>query len=215
MKAPVFGSGALDLIGNTPLVRLRRLCPNPDVEIWAKLESVNPGGSIKDRVARSMIEAAEAAGELSRDKIILEATSGNTGIGLALVGGVKGYKVLLAMSEGVSEERCRILSALGAGFLKTPARLGTDGAIEAVYRLNRQEPGRYFIPDQYNNPANPLAHYHGTAVEIWEQTGGRITHLVATMGTSGTLMGPGRRLRSTIPRSASGVDPTWGTRSRA
>ena len=100
MKAPVFGSGALDLIGNTPLVRLRRLCPNPEVEIWAKLESVNPGGSIKDRVARSMIEAAEAAGELSRDKIILEATSGNTGIGLALVGGVKGYKVLLAMSEG-------------------------------------------------------------------------------------------------------------------
>lgn len=211
MKAPVFGSGALDLIGNTPLVRLRRLCPNPEVEIWAKLESVNPGGSIKDRVARSMIEAAEAAGELSRDKIILEATSGNTGIGLALVGGVKGYKVLLAMSEGVSEERCRILSALGAGFLKTPARLGTDGAIEAVYRLNRQEPGRYFIPDQYNNPANPLAHYHGTAVEIWEQTGGRITHLVATMGTSGTLMGTGRRLREYNPAiRIIGVEPYLG-----
>src|SRR5512137_28294 len=135
MNAPVFPSGVLDLVGNTPLIKLRRLQPNPKVEVWVKLESHNPGGSVKDRIAKSMIEAAEASGELTRDKVILEATSGNTGIGLALVGTVKGYKVLLAMSEAVSQERCQILSALGADFLRTPARLGTDGAIEAVYRL--------------------------------------------------------------------------------
>ncbi len=211
MKAPIFPSGALELIGNTPLVRFRRVCPNPGVEIWAKLECTNPGGSIKDRIAKSMIEAAEASGELSRDKVILEATSGNTGIGLALVGSVKGYKVLLAMSEAVSQERCQILAALGAGFLRTPAGLGTDGAIEAVYRLQRREPGKYFIPDQYNNPANPLAHYNHTALEVWEQTGGRITHLVATMGTSGTLMGMGGRLKELKPDvRIIGVEPYLG-----
>ncbi len=211
MKALIFSDGALGLIGNTPLVRFRRICPNPNVEIWAKLESSNPGGSVKDRIAKSMIEAAEASGELTRDKMILEATSGNTGIGLALVGGVKGYRVLLAMSEAVSQERCQILAALGADFLRTPARLGTDGAIEAVYRLQRKEPGKYFIPDQYNNPANPLAHYNGTAFEIWEQTDGRITHLVATMGTSGTLMGASRRLRELKPEiQIVGVEPYLG-----
>jgi cysteinyl-tRNA synthetase len=211
MKALTFSDGALGLIGNTPLVRFRRICPNPNVEIWAKLESSNPGGSVKDRIAKSMIEAAEASGELTRDKMILEATSGNTGIGLALVGGVKGYRVLLAMSEAVSQERCQILAALGADFLRTPARLGTDGAIEAVYRLQRKEPGKYFIPDQYNNPANPLAHYNGTALEIWEQTEGRITHLVATMGTSGTLMGASRRLKELKPEiQIVGVEPYLG-----
>jgi cysteinyl-tRNA synthetase len=211
MKAPVFADGALTLIGNTPLVRLRRVCPNQNVEVWAKLENFNPGGSVKDRVAKSMIEAAEASGELTHDKIILEATSGNTGIGLALVGAVRGYKVLLAMSEAVSQERCQILAALGAEFLRTPARLGTDGAIEAVYRLQRREPGKYFIPDQYNNPANPLAHYNGTAPEIWEQTKGRITHFVATMGTSGTLMGMSRRLKELNPEvQIIGVEPYLG-----
>jgi cysteinyl-tRNA synthetase len=211
MKAPIFPDGALELIGNTPLVRFRRICPNPNVEIWAKLECTNPGGSVKDRIAKSMIEAAEASGELNRDKVILEATSGNTGIGLALVGSVKGYKVLLAMSEAVSQERCQILAALGAAFLRTPARLGTDGAIEAVYRLQRREPGKYFIPDQYNNPANPLAHYNGTALEVWEQTGGRITHLVATMGTSGTLMGMSRRFKELNPDiRIIGVEPYLG-----
>ncbi len=211
MKAPIFADGALGLIGNTPLVRFQRISPNPNVEIWAKIESANPGGSVKDRVAKSMIEAAEAAGDLTRDKVILEATSGNTGIGLALVGTVKGYKVLLAMSEAVSQERCQILSALGADFLRTPARLGTDGAIEAVYRLQRKEPGKYYIPDQYNNPANPLAHYNGTALEVWEQTGGRITHLVATMGTSGTLMGMSRRLKELNPEiRIMGVEPYLG-----
>ncbi len=201
----------LALIGNTPLVRLRQLCPNPDVEIWAKLECANPGGSVKDRIAKSMIEAAEASGELTREKTILEATSGNTGIGLALVGGVKGYKVLLAMSEAVSHERCQILAALGADFLRTPARLGTDGAIEAVYRMQRREPGKYFIPDQYNNPANPVAHYNGTAPEIWDQTNGRITHFVATMGTSGTLMGASRRFKELNPKiRIVGVEPYLG-----
>jgi cysteinyl-tRNA synthetase len=211
MKAPIFPDGALELIGNTPLVRFRRVCPNPNVEIWAKLECTNPGGSVKDRIAKSMIEAAEASGELNRNKVILEATSGNTGIGLALVGSVKGYKVLLAMSEAVSQERCQILSALGADFLRTPAHLGTDGAIEAVYRLQRRDPGKYYIPDQYNNPANPLAHYNGTALEAWEQTEGRITHLVATMGTSGTLMGMSRRLKELKPDvRIIGVEPYLG-----
>ncbi len=211
MKAPIVSDGALGLVGNTPLIRFRHICPNPNVEIWAKLECANPGGSVKDRIAKSMIEAAEASGDLTRDKMILEATSGNTGIGLALVGTVKGYKVLLAMSEAVSQERCQILSALGASFLRTPARLGTDGAIEAVYRLQRKEPGKYFIPDQYNNPANPLAHYNGTALEIWEQTEGRISHLVATMGTSGTLMGMSRRFQELNPAvQIIGVEPYLG-----
>jgi cysteinyl-tRNA synthetase len=211
MQAPKFDEGALALIGNTPLVRIQRVCPNPDVEIWAKLECHNPGGSVKDRIAKSMIEAAEKSGELTRDKVILEATSGNTGIGLALVGAVKGYKVLLAMSEAVSQERCQILAALGAEFLRTPARLGTDGAIEAVYRMQRREPGKYFIPDQYNNPANPLCHYNGTALEVWDQTEGRITHLVATMGTSGTLMGMSRRLKELNPDiEIIGVEPYLG-----
>lgn len=211
MKARVLADGALALVGNTPLVRFQRVCPNPRVEIWAKLECSNPGGSVKDRIAKSMIEAAEFFGELTRDKTILEATSGNTGIGLALMGAVKGYKVMLAMSEAVSQERCQILAALGASFLRTPARLGTDGAIEVVYRLHRREPGKYFIPDQYNNPANPLAHYHGTAQEIWEQTGGRITHFVATIGTSGTLMGTSRRLKELKPEvQIIGVEPYLG-----
>jgi cysteinyl-tRNA synthetase len=211
MKPAVFADGALALIGNTPLVRLQRICPNRNVEIWAKLECVNPGGSVKDRIAKSMIEAAEASCDLTHDKVILEATSGNTGIGLALVGGIKGYKVLLAMSEAVSQERCQILTALGADFLRTPAALGTDGAIEAVYRLQRRSPGKYFIPDQYNNPANPLAHYNGTAMEIWEQTEGRITHLVATMGTSGTLMGMSRRFKELNPAvQIIGAEPYLG-----
>lgn len=211
MKAPVFPHGTLDLIGNTPLVRLRRICPNPKVEIWAKVEGHSPGGSVKDRIARSMIEAAERSGVLTRDKTILEATSGNTGIGLALVGAMKGYKVLLAMSEAVSQERRQILGALGAQFLLTPARLGTDGAIEVVYRLVRREPGRYYIPDQYNNPANPLAHYEGTAPEIWAQTEGRVTCFVASIGTSGTLMGTSARLKELNPAiRIVGVEPYLG-----
>jgi cysteinyl-tRNA synthetase len=185
----------LQLIGDTPLVRLNRLNPNPRVDIYVKLEYFNPGGSIKDRVAWTMIREAEARGELTPGKTVIEATSGNTGIGLAMVCAVKGYPCLFAMSESASQERKLILKALGAQILLTPASLGTDGAIEEVYRLGREFPDKYFLPDQFNNPSNPLAHYQGTAQEIWDQTEGRVTHVVATMGTSGTLMGLYRRLK--------------------
>ena len=189
----------VEMIGNTPLVPIRKLNPNPKVEIWGKLEGCNPGGSIKDRIALSMIEAAEEAGQLKPGMTILEATSGNTGIGLALVSAVKGYKLLLTMSEAVSVERRKILAAYGAEFLLTPGDLGTDGAIERAYDLADQHPGRYLLVDQYNNPANPLAHYNGTAPEIWEQTEGRVTHFVATLGTTGTVMGCSRRLKEFEP----------------
>ncbi len=185
----------LDAIGNTPIVEIRNLNPNPKVKILAKLEYFNPGGSIKDRSALFMIEAGEKSGELTPDKTVIEATSGNTGIGLALVCTVKGYKLLLAMSEAVSVERQKILKARGADIFLTAGHLGTDGAIEEVYRLARENPKTYFMTDQYNNEANWKAHYFGTAVEIWEQTGGKVTTMIATMGTSGTLMGVSRRLK--------------------
>lgn len=189
----------LELIGNTPLVRLNRLNPNPRVTICVKLEYFNPGGSIKDRVAWAMLRDAEARGELTPGKTVIEATSGNTGIGLAMVCAVKGYPCLLAMSEAASEERKKILKALGAQLLLTPAHLGTDGAIEEVYRLAREFPEKYYLPDQFNNPSNPAAHYYGTAVEIWEQTAGQVTHVVATLGTSGTCMGLYQRLKEFNP----------------
>ncbi|MGM0454009.1 MAG: cysteine synthase [Thermodesulfobacteriota bacterium] len=188
-------SSILDAIGNTPLVEIKRLNPNPDVRILAKIEYVNPGGSIKDRPALYMIEAGLRSGELTPDKTVIEATSGNTGIGLAMICAVKGYRLLLAMSEAVSMERRQILKARGAEIMLTPGHLGTDGAIEEVYRLVREEPDRYFMTDQYNNPANWQAHYYGTAEEIIRQTGGDFNAFVATMGTTGTLMGCGRRFR--------------------
>ncbi|MDD5309290.1 MAG: cysteine synthase family protein [Deltaproteobacteria bacterium] len=194
-------SNPLDMIGNTPIVPIRRLRhdQNPRVEIWAKLEGFNPGGSVKDRIAKSMVEAAEKDGRLKPGMCILEATSGNTGIGLALVSSVKGYALVLTMSGGVSVERRKILAAYGAELILTPADKGTDGAIEHAYNLADQEPDRWFLIDQYNNAANPQAHYDGTAPEIWRQTDGRITHLVATMGTTGTVMGCSRRLRELNP----------------
>ena len=201
----------LDFIGNTPVVPVKRLNPNPKVEILAKLEYFNPGGSVKDRPALFMIEEAERNGELTREKIILEATSGNTGIGLALVAAVKGYRILLTMSEAVSEERVKILRALGADIQFTPARLSTDGAIEYVYKLSREEPDKYWLADQFNNEANWMAHYHGTAMEIWEQTGGVLDAVVATMGTTGTLMGICRRFRELRPEvRIVGVEPYLG-----
>lgn len=187
-------NGVLALIGNTPLVPIRNLNPNPRVQIWAKLEKTNPGGSVKDRIALTMIEQAERSGDLVPGKTILEATSGNTGIGLAMVAAAKGYRILLAMSESVSVERRKILAALGAEFLLTPGDQGTDGAIERAYELAAEQPDRYFITDQFNNPANVLAHYENTAPEIWKQTGGKVTHLVLTMGTTGTIMGCSKRL---------------------
>lgn len=205
--------GILTLIGNTPLVPIRKVNPNSKVEIFAKLESANPGGSVKDRIALTMIEEAERSGELTPEKTILEATSGNTGIGLAMVAAVKGYRILLVMSAGVSEERRKILAALGAESLLTPADQGTDGAIERAYELASEEPDKFFMPDQFNNPANILAHYQTTAVEIWEQTQGRITHFVASMGTTGTLVGCSRRLRELNPTiRIVGVEPYLGHR---
>lgn len=201
----------LDFIGNTPVVPVKRLNPNPKVEILAKLEYFNPGGSVKDRPALFMIEEAERTGELTRERIILEATSGNTGIGLALVAAVKGYRILLTMSEAVSEERVKILRALGADIQFTPARMSTDGAIEYVYKLIREEPDKYWLADQFNNEANWMAHYHGTAMEIWEQTGGVLDAIVATMGTTGTLMGISRRFKELKPEvRIVGVEPYLG-----
>jgi cysteinyl-tRNA synthetase len=201
----------LDTIGNTPLIEIRKLNPNPKVPIFAKLEYFNPGGSIKDRPALRMIEEGERSGALHPGKTVIEATSGNTGIGLALVCSVKGYPLLLTMSEAVSIERQKILRARGAEILLTPGHLGTDGAIEEVYRLARENPDAYFMADQYNNPANWMAHYDGTAPEVWKQTEGRMTMLVATMGTSGTLMGMSRRLKEFNPDiRIIGVEPYLG-----
>ena len=205
--------GILSLIGNTPLVPIVHLNPNRNVEIYGKIEKSSPGGSVKDRIGLWMIEEAERKGELTEGKTILEPTSGNTGIGLAVVAASKGYPILLVMSEGVSVERRKILAALGAEFLLTPADRGTDGAIERAYELAAEESDRYFMPDQFNNPANVAAHYHTTANECWEQTQGRLTHFVATMGTTGTLMGCSKRFRELNPRIRTiGVEPFLGHR---
>jgi cysteinyl-tRNA synthetase len=185
----------LDTIGNTPLVEIKTLNPNPRVKILANLEYFNPGGSVNDRPALFMIESGEKSGELTHDRTVIEATSGNTGIGLALVCSIKGYKLLLTMSEAVSVERQKILKARGAEILLTPGHLGTDGAIEEVYRLALENPETYFMVDQFNNQANWKAHYFTTAEEIWEQTSGTVSMVVATLGTSGTLMGIARRLK--------------------
>ena len=179
----------LSAIGNTPLIRINRLFKSDSVQIYAKLESSNPGGSVKERIALSMIEAGEASGELTKDKIVLEATSGNTGIGLAMVCAAKGYRCVLVMPESASIERRKIMLAYGAEILLTPAYRATDGAIEKSYAMAREFPDRYFLTDQYNNEANWRAHYNNTAPEIWQQTDGKVTHLVATLGTSGTIMG--------------------------
>ncbi|MCU0599559.1 MAG: cysteine--tRNA ligase [Desulfobacterales bacterium] len=201
----------LDTIGNTPLVEIQKINPNPKVRIFAKLEYFNPGGSIKDRPALAMILDGEKSGKLTRDKIVIEATSGNTGIGLAMVCAVKGYRLLLAMSEAVSVERRKILTARGAEILLTPGHLGTDGAIEEVYRLVREDPDRYFMTDQFNNDANWMSHYHGTANEIIRQTDGKISKVIATMGTTGTVMGLAKRFREYDPNiQVIGVEPYLG-----
>ena len=189
------GHSILDAIGNTPLVEIKKLNPNPAVKMLAKLECFNPGGSVKDRAALYMIEAGEKSGELIPQKTVIEPTSGNTGIGLALVCTVRGYRLLLVMSDAVSIERQKILKARGADILLTPGHLGTDGAIEEAYRLARENPDTYFLPDQFNNEANWKAHYYGTAEEVWQQTDGKVSAFLATLGTSGTLMGVSRRLK--------------------
>jgi cysteinyl-tRNA synthetase len=198
-------------IGGTPLVPIQNLIANKNVEILAKLESFNPGGSVKDRPALFMIEDAESRGELTKEKTILEATSGNTGIGLSLVAAVKGYRIMLVMSEAVSEERKKILRAMGADLKFTPAHLGTDGAIEYAYNVVREEPDTFWLADQFNNDANWKAHYLVTATEILEQTGGNLDMIVASMGTTGTLMGLARRFKEIKPEvQIIGVEPYMG-----
>lgn len=189
----------LSLIGATPVVYLNRVFPHPRIRLATKLEAQNVGGSIKDRVALAMIEAAEASGELTPDKTVIEATSGNTGVGLAMVCAVKGYKLTLLMPDSASEERKRIMRAYGAELRLTPGRLGTDGAIEEAYRLAREEPQTYVLMDQFNNPASIAAHFMGTGREIIEQTGGKATHVVVSLGTSGTAMGIAKRMKESAP----------------
>ena len=186
----------LSLVGRTPLLRLQRTASEfPGVEIYAKAEWYNPGGSVKDRAGLWIIREAEATGRLTPEKSILDATSGNTGIAYAWIARVKGYRVTLAIPANVTPERKRILRALGAELIFTDPREGSDGAIRMARRLAAEHPDRYFYADQYNNPANWRAHYETTGVEIFEQTEGRITHFVAGLGTSGTFVGAGRRLR--------------------
>ncbi len=179
----------LDLIGSTPMVRIRNLNPYGNVTILAKLEGFNPTGSIKDRIALHMIEQAEAEGALRPGKVIIEATSGNTGIGLAMIGAVKGYAVNIVMCEAVSLERRKMISAFGAKITLTAADKGTDGAILKVREMLVENPDVYFNPDQFSNRYNRLAHYEHTADEIWKQTDGKVTTIVSSLGTSGTIMG--------------------------
>ena len=181
------------------MVRINRLNPNPRVNIFAKLEGFNPTGSIKDRIALRMIEQAEHEGRLSAGMTILEPTSGNTGIGLAIVGIVKGYDVVIVMSEAVSVERRKILRACGARVILTPATEGTDGAIRLAREMYAAHPELYFMPDQFANAANYMAHYERTAIEIWQACGGQIDNFVSAVGTSGTLMGVSRFLRMMKP----------------
>lgn len=189
----------LETIGSTPMVRINRLCPNPNVNIYAKLEGFNPTGSIKDRIAVKMINDAEREGRLKPGQTIIEPTSGNTGIGLAIIGLIKGYPVEIVMSEAVSVERRKIIRAYGGKIHLTPADEGTDGAIRLARKLVAENPGKYFMPDQFANAANYLAHYGGTALEIWQQTSGEIDYLVCALGTSGTLMGLSRFLKGMKP----------------
>jgi cysteinyl-tRNA synthetase len=203
-----FYKSIIEGIGNTPLVEICRLNPSKKVKIFAKLESANPGGSIKDRTALFMIESAEKRGKLNSGKVILEATSGNTGIGLAMIAAAKGYKLCLTMPESASEERKKILRAMGAELYFTPAAQGTDGAIELAYKMLRENPDKYFGTDQFNNEDNVAAHYYGTAQEIWQQTDGKVTMVVSSLGTSGTAMGISKRLKEINPQiKIIGVEP--------
>jgi len=190
----------LQTIGNTPLVRINRLNPNKHADIYAKIEGANPTGSIKDRIALKMIEQAEAEGALSKNRTIIEPTSGNTGIGLAMIGAVKGYRVEIVMSKAVSAERVKMIKSFGAKVTLTDARLGTDGAIIKARELVKRQPNKYFMPDQFSNHYNKMAHYKTTAQEIWKQVNGNIDYLVSSVGTSGTIMGVGRALKENDPR---------------
>jgi cysteine synthase B len=198
-------------IGNTPLIELTNLNNHSPVKIFGKLEGSNPGGSVKDRPAYYMIKHAEESGALDHVKTILEPTSGNTGIALAMIGAAKGYRVKLLMPECVSSERRLILEALGAEVILTPAKEGTDGAISRAHALHETEPGKYYMPNQYDNENNVCAHYETTGPEIYRQTMGKVDVLVAGMGTGGTLMGTGKYLKEKKPEvRVVGVEPTLG-----
>lgn len=195
------GESLLELIGNTPLLRLANVGREfPNIEFYAKAEWFNPGGSVKDRPALSMIQAGLSSGLLDSSKTIMDATSGNTGIAYAMIGATLGFRVKLCLPESASLERKRILQAYGAELVLTPGDEATDGAIRRVRETVAIEPGAYYYPDQYSNPANWEAHFRTTAGEIWEQTGGELTHFVAGLGTSGTFVGTTRRLRRLNPK---------------
>jgi cysteine synthase B len=194
---PLVADSLLSLVGNTPLVELKRLTPKPSVRMYAKLEGENPTGSIKDRVAKAMIDAAEAAGELQPGRELLEPTSGNTGISLALIAKLKGYPLTCVMPANATEERRKLLRLYGATIIDSPADQGSNGAVKLALELAEREP-RYFMPFQYANPANPRAHYEGTGAEIADALD-RVDVLVAGLGTGGTLMGTGERLRESFP----------------
>jgi len=203
--------GIGNAIGNTPLVPLDNLKGNPKVKILGKLEGANLSGSVKDRPAYYMIAKAEESGDLTRGKIIIEATSGNMGIALAAIGAAKGYRLKLFMPECVSQERQRVLTALGAEIVLTPAKEGTDGAIRGVHRLLEEDPDKYYMPNQFDNEDNVLAHYESTGPEIFSQTEGELDVFMAGMGTTGTLMGTGRYLKEKKPKCLIvGVEPTVG-----
>ena len=209
------GKSLIESIGNTPMVELCNINPNPHVRILAKLEGNNPGGSVKDRPARQMILAAEKSGELTHDKIILEPTSGNTGIALAMIAAARGYRIKLAMPACVSVERRSVLEAYGAEIELSPGYEATDGAIRLAHKIHEENPDTYYMPNQYANPNNVLAHYETTGPEIMRQTGGEVTHFVAGMGTGGTLMGTARFFGEANRRSGSSAsNQCWVTRSR-
>ncbi len=203
----------IDIIGNTPLIRLDKINPNPRIILYGKFEGANPGGSIKDRTALYLIKKAEDKGILTKDKIILEPTSGNTGIGLAMIAAAKGYRIKLVMPKCVSVERRRVLEALSAELILTPAEESTDGAIRLAHQIYEDAPELYFMPNQFDNEANVIAHYETTAKEIIEQTKGEITHFVAGMGTTGTLMGVSKRLKEYNSNiKIIGIEPVPGHR---
>ena len=198
--SPIQARSVIDLIGNTPLLALRRVAAHvAPVQVFAKAEWYNPGGSVKDRAALHMIRDGERTGRLSRDKVLLDATSGNTGIAYAMIAAERGYRVTLCLPKNASVERKQTLLAYGAELVLTDPGEGTDGAQRRAKQMVADEPDRYFYPDQYNNEANWRSHYDGTGREIWEQTGGRVTHFVAGLGTTGTFMGTTRRLKEYDP----------------
>jgi S-sulfo-L-cysteine synthase (O-acetyl-L-serine-dependent) len=199
MPSADFKENILQAIGNTPLVRINKLNPNKNVTIYAKVEGSNPTGSIKDRIALSMIQQAEEEGTLTEGKTIIEPTSGNTGVALAMIGAIKGYDVEIVMSESVSMERRQMIEAFGGKVTLSDGKLGTDGAIRKARELVKTHPGKYFMPDQFSNQYNKIAHYSTTGDEIWRQTGGKVDYFVSAIGTSGTILGVGKVLKEHNP----------------